>query len=203
ALAGVPADAEIQNGSAAQRHDGSDSRNRKTEARFLIVNLRIGFLVCCGVGHADRRAIEHVNASPFPQPSLIGFGVQRSTNRASYVGEELFGQSFARLTISSRLCRAWLFSPREQVGNETGDGCAAGVVRAQHLAQKNPEGDKGRIDSVFPECADRRERPCNEVFRENIGERQIAVLQKLASQKLYLVPKPSLVRMAHLGPPCR
>ena len=85
------------------------------------------------------------------------------------------------------------------MGNEAGNGCAAGVVRAQHLAQKDPESDKWRIDSVFPECADRRERSCNEVFRENICEREISVLQKLASQKLYLVPKPPLDRMAHPG----
>jgi hypothetical protein len=85
------------------------------------------------------------------------------------------------------------------MGNEAGDGRAAGVVRAQDLAQKDPERDERRIDSVFPNYADRRESLCNEVFGENIGERQISVLQKLASQKLHLVPKSSLVRMAHAG----
>jgi hypothetical protein len=126
-------------------------------------------------------AIEHVDTSTFPQPLWIGFGVQRATDRTSHVGEELFGHSFACLTIGACLCRAWFFSPRNQVGNETGNGCATGLVRAQHLAQKNPERDERRIDAVIPENVEPRERLCDEVRRENIPERQISVLQELTS----------------------
>jgi hypothetical protein len=37
----------------------------------------------------------------------------------------------------------------------------------------------------------------DEVFRKDIRERQISVLQKLTPQKLDLVPKPALVKMVH------
>src|SRR5207237_4845976 len=37
----------------------------------------------------------------------------------------------------------------------------------------------------------------NEVFREDIGKRQVAVLKKLTPQKTDLLAKPSLVRMTH------
>jgi hypothetical protein len=63
--------------------------------------------------------------------------------------------------------------------DEAGDCRAARVVRAQHLAQKNPERDERRIDSILPEYADRRECLSDQFFRENIRERQISVLQKL------------------------
>ncbi|HEV3439384.1 MAG TPA: hypothetical protein VG122_18615 [Gemmata sp.] len=45
-------------------------------------------------------------------------------------------------------------SPRNAVGNQAGDGSAAGVVGVQHLAQKDPKRDQRRKDSIEPGYAD-------------------------------------------------
>ncbi len=71
-------------------------------------------------GPVHRRAVAAVPAARLrarlpptvEQPTVVGLGIQLATDRTSHVGEELFGQSFARLTIAP-VCAEHGFSPRE------------------------------------------------------------------------------------------
>jgi hypothetical protein len=73
------------------------------------------------------------------------------------------------------------------------------MVRTQDLPQEDPQRDQWRVDSVHPKPLDRLQCSLDEVFREDVGERQVAVLKELTPQKTDLLAKPTLVRMTH---PC-
>jgi hypothetical protein len=85
------------------------------------------------------------------------------------------------------------------MGDQASDCRAAGMICTQDLTQKDPQRDQWRIDPVQPARADRCQRLSDEILRENVAERQVAVLEKLPSKKTRLLPKPSLVRIRILG----
>src|SRR5262249_18530107 len=64
---------------------------------------------------------------------------------------------------------AGLLSPRHAVGKQAGDGRPTGVVRAQHLAQEDPQRDERRKDPIDPGYADRGEGLRDEVFGEDVA----------------------------------
>src|SRR5215472_10228355 len=72
------------------------------------------------------------------------------------------------------------------------------MVRAEDLAQENPERDQRGEDPVQP-AGDGGQCLGDGLLGEDLGKRQVAGLKKLAPEKLDLLPKPPLVRMAH---PC-
>ena len=71
--------------------------------------------------------------------------------------------------------------PRQAVGEQAGDGGAAGVVGAEDLPQEDPERDQRRVDPAQP-AGDGREGRCDAVLGEDVGEGQVAVLEELAAQ---------------------
>jgi hypothetical protein len=71
------------------------------------------------------------------------------------------------------------------------------MIRAHDLAQKDPERNYRRIDSIIPNKAGCCQCLLDDLFREQIAERQITVLKKLAAQKSDLLLKPTLVTIAH------
>jgi hypothetical protein len=85
------------------------------------------------------------------------------------------------------------------MSDQAGHGAAAGMIRTQDLSQKDPQCNQRRKDAIQPVRAERCQPLGNDLLRKDIGEGQIPVLKKLTPQKLNLLPKPSLVRMAH---PC-
>jgi hypothetical protein len=84
----------------------------------------------------------------------------------------------------------WL-APRNSMGDQAGDRRATRMIRTQNLTQENPQRNQRRKDSVQPVRAERCQRLGNDLLRKDIGEGQIAILKKLAPQKLNLLPKPS------------
>jgi hypothetical protein len=88
------------------------------------------------------------------------------------------------------------------VGDQAGDGGAAGVVRAEDLAQEDPERNQRGEDPVQP-AGDRRQRLLDDVFGQDVGERQVAVLQELAAEEVDLLAIRCSVGMAHLDRPLR
>jgi hypothetical protein len=72
------------------------------------------------------------------------------------------------------------------------------MVRTQNLAQENPKSDERRINPIQPACVDRCQRLSDDPLGQHIAEGQISVLQKLLPQETHLLPKPSVVRIAHL-----
>jgi hypothetical protein len=145
-LAGVPADPEVRDGPASQGDEGPRARDREARARPLVVDLRVGLLVLRGVRHADRRAVEQVDVPAFPQPAGVHGGLQGTPSLARHVGEEGFGQALAGLAVGAGLCRARALPPRQAVGDQAGDGAAAGLVGAEDLSQEDPQRDQGGED---------------------------------------------------------
>jgi hypothetical protein len=82
------------------------------------------------------------------------------------------------------------------MGEQAGDGGAAGMVGTQDLPEKDPEQYQRGEDAVQP-TADGGERLGDHLFREDIGERQVAVLKELASEETRLGAKGAGVRMPH------
>lgn len=77
------------------------------------------------------------------------------------------------------------------------DGCRAGLIRSQDLAEKDPQRDQRRVDPVFPAGLDRYQRPPDRGLREDVAERQFRILEVLASQECQLLTKSSLAIMDH------
>src|SRR5262249_30564884 len=109
-----------------------------------------------------------------------------------------FGQTLSGLAIGAGVCGARTLSPCKTMGEQAGDGGAAGMIRTQHLSQKNPQRDQRRIDPIEP-AAQRGQRLSNYFFCEDVCKRQVSILKKLASQKTRLGAKGPWVRIPH---PC-
>src|SRR5262249_23491186 len=86
-FAGVAAESQIEDRPTPQRRNRPDACDRETKARLLIVDLRIGLLVFWRVRHGNRSPVEQVDASPFPQPALLGSSVQSATDGTSHLAE--------------------------------------------------------------------------------------------------------------------
>jgi len=121
---------------------------------------------------------------------------------AGDVGEEGFGQALAGLAVGAGLGGARGLPPRQAVGDQAGDGGAARVVGAEDLPQEDPQRDHRREDPVQP-AGEGGQRPGHDLFGEDVGERQLAVLKELPPQEVYLPAKRSPVGTAHRGPPWR
>ena len=84
------------------------------------------------------------------------------------------------------------------MGDQAGDGRAAGMVGTQNLAQEDPQRDQRRIDPVEPSTR----RSLSVLARRYSSERTLlngkrSVLKKLTPQKTHLLLKPSVVRISH------
>ncbi len=91
---------------------------------------------------------------------------------------------------------------RQPVGEEAGDGGAAGMIRTQDLPEKDPERDQWGKDPVQP-AGDGGQRLRDDLLGQDVGERQVAVLQERPSEEVHLIAKGTSVRMTHRGPPWR
>jgi hypothetical protein len=65
------------------------------------------------------------------------------------------------------------------MGEQASDGGAAGMIRTQHLSQKDPQCDQRRKDPIQP-AAQRGQRLNNHFFCEDVSKWQVFVLKKLA-----------------------
>jgi hypothetical protein len=65
------------------------------------------------------------------------------------------------------------------VRNQAGNGSAAGVVRAEDLAQNDPKDDQRGEDPVQP-ASDGGQCLGDGLLGVDVGKRQVAVLKKLA-----------------------
>src|SRR5262249_4401511 len=71
------------------------------------------------------------------------------------------------------------------------------MVGTQDLTQEDPERDQRGKDAVQP-AAERGQRLGDHFLRENLGERQVAVLKELAPEETRLGAKGPWVSMPHL-----
>ena len=85
----------------------------------------------------------------------------------------------------------------DAMGEQAGDRGAAGMVRAEDLTEKDPQGDERRVDAVEPCSVDRGESVSDEVFGEHVSEREFAVLKVLPAKKVNVAPEPSMAGMRH------
>src|SRR5262249_20148691 len=100
------------------------------------------------------------------------------------------------LTIGTGFGRARALSAGYPMGNQAGDRSAAGRIGTQDLAQENPEGDERSKDPVQP-ATERGQRLLDHLFGEDIGKRQLPILEKLPSEKADLIAQGASVRMMH------
>ncbi len=149
-LASVPAESKVEGSSAGKRNDGSDPGDGEAQPWFLIVSLRISFLVLWSIGHRYRRPIEHVNSTPFPKPLRIGLRVQSAPHQASDGREKLFRQTFSGLAVGTGLRGASALAPGNSMCDQSSNSGSARMIRANHLPQKDPESYQRRVDSVLP-----------------------------------------------------
>ena len=67
------------------------------------------------------------------------------------------------------------------MGDQAGDGGAAGVVSAEDLPEEDPQRHERGEHPVEP-GADRSQRLRDDLLGEDVGERQVTVLEELPSQ---------------------
>ena len=113
-------------------------RDVDAHARPLVVDLRVGFLILRGVRHGDRRPVKQVDVPTLPQPARVHVGFQGTPRLAGHVREKGFGQALAGLAVGAGFRRAGPLSLCQAVGDQAGDGGAAGVVCTQDLSQEDP-----------------------------------------------------------------
>ena len=89
-------------------------------------------------------------------------------------------------------------APRQAMGEEAGDGSAAGVVGAEDLAQEDPQRNQRGEDAVQP-AGEGGQRLGDDRFGEDVGERQVAVLKELPSQGAEWIADRSGVAREHGG----
>ena len=180
-LAGVPADAQVEDGPGGQREDGREARQREPQAGLLGVGLGVLGLVGRRVRHRGVRPVVDVDAAALPQPLRVGTPVQSPPGSAGQVRDEPLGQPPAGLAVRAGLGRAGALPAGGAVGGQASDRGPAGGVGAEDLAEEDPQRDQGRVDPVYPGDVVRPQGPGDEILREDVGERQSAALQELAA----------------------
>jgi hypothetical protein len=174
------------------------ARQRKSQAGLLHYGLGI-FGLGLPVYRASRPVIRHRRKRD---------GVSTATGRPPWLAARVStGAPRSRSTMRAHACgpgskRRFLRSrdvaTRNTMANQAGDGCAAGMIGTQDLSQEDPQRDQRRKDAVQPP-ADRGQRLLNDLFREDISERQMAVLKKLTPKNAHLFTKRTLVKIPHSG----
>ena len=123
-----------------------------------------------------------------PQPPWVHVGFQGTARLTGHVREEGLGQALAGLAVRAGLGRAGALSLRQAVGDQAGDGGAAGVVGTEDLAQEDPKRNQGGEDPVQP-AGESGQRLREDLLGEDVGERQVAVLKELPSEEVQLITK--------------
>ena len=131
------------------------------------------------------------HSHPSSAPSSSARPVRRAVSEKNASGSRLRAWQYAPVRAEHGL-----LPPRDAVGDQAGDGGPAGVVGAEHLAEEHPQGDQRGEDPVQPP-ADGGQRLGEDVLGEDVGERQVAVLEELAAQEGGLVAERPRVRMPH------
>ena len=83
------------------------------------------------------------------------------------------------------------------MSDQARDGRTTGMILAQHLAQEDPQRNQRRIDPVEPDNIQCFQCLHYRILRQYIGEWQVAILQKLPSQKTHLFAKSAVDRKRH------
>jgi hypothetical protein len=122
------------------------------------------------LGNCHAAGATHSGPSRFGSQTIARFhaGLQRASRPAGDVREELFREALPGLAVGAGLGGARGLSPRQEVGEQAGDGGAAGVGRAQDLPQEDPQRDQRGEDPVQP-AGDGGQRLREDLFREDVS----------------------------------
>ena len=127
----------MANRSAPQAHAGS-----------LDATLRIGRLVFGGVGHRNRRAIEHLHGSPQPAPRLQCRSIRHISCMASEPCQQGFGKTLSGTGIGPGVGRARRNSLPQSPGEKSLDCRGQGRIGVNHLAEEQPQHSDGIAERV-------------------------------------------------------
>ena len=87
------------------------------------------------------------------------------------------------------------------MGDQPGDGGAAGLVGVEDLAEEDPEGHQRGVDPVVPGRLDLAEGLVEAVGGEDVGEGEAALLEELAAEGVDLMAKASVGGQSHRSGP--
>ena len=87
------------------------------------------------------------------------------------------------------------------MGDQPGDGGAAGLVGVEDLAEEDPEGHQRGVDPVVPGRLDLAEGLVEAVGGEDVGEGEAAVLEELAAEGVDLMAEESVGGQSHRSAP--
>jgi hypothetical protein len=85
------------------------------------------------------------------------------------------------------------------MGHQSRHGCSTGMICTQNLAEKDPQCDQRRIDSVQPADTECFQCLRDKLRGQDVAQWQLFILQKLMPQKVDLLLKSSVTRMPHLN----
>src|SRR5256885_9934871 len=77
--------------------------------------------------------------------------------------------------------------------------CTPRMICTENLAEKDPQCDQRRIDSVQPVDAECFQCLRDKLRGQDVAQWQLSILQKLLPQKVDLLLKPSATRIPHLN----
>src|SRR5207248_398781 len=120
---------------------------------------------------------------PTPPPVRRCGVLELPAGVASQAGQQPLGQPAAGLAISPGIRRASRQALGGPVGQQAGNGLAAGVIRVEDLAEEDPEGDQRREQSVAETDVLRAEDLSDLARIEQVGERQAGGLRELTAER--------------------
>ena len=201
ALAGVAADAQVEDRPAGQRDDRPDPRRGEARPGDLVVGQRALAAVPRRVGHRDDRAVEEADAAALAQPAPVNPGIKVPAHETSHGGEEALGEPLPGLAVRPRLGAAGRHSPCGAIGDQPRDGGAAGLVGVEGLAEEDPGRHRRCVDPVVPGRLDLAEGLVEAIGGEDVGEREAALLEELAAEGFDLMAGVTVGGQSHRSAP--
>lgn len=181
-LALIGSAGQIRERTGRQRYDRRRPGDRQADAGLLGFCLRILRLICRGVGHGEREAVNELCVMrALPEPARLSGLLQLLGYFAADRFQRLWRKLGPGTTIVAGVFRWRSLAPLETRGNDAGDGRLAGRLLpiAKNLRQPRPEHDGRRIDPVLSEqAALRAADPLNPFGGKNLAEGESLTGQK-------------------------
>ena len=144
----VWAQGQLTHRPGGQRDHGDQSGQGESHAGLLGAGLGEGPWLAAVSGMDTVVPSTNWTRRPFQVQASLACSSSRSAGAPDQIGHDLQGEALAGLAVTAGLRATGLLAPCDAEGDQPGHRLAAGMVGAEDLGEKGPEGDQGREDPV-------------------------------------------------------
>src|SRR3989441_5687213 len=134
--------AERRQGATDQGKDRDKARQRATSTGRLAPWLGLGCLLGLGIGPRDGGAIDHVAATPGPEPGLGRWLTQALPTVAGQGRPQACREAFAGLTVTAGMGRAQRLALGDHPRAQATERLAARAIGRKDWQEKRPQGER-------------------------------------------------------------